>query len=207
VEWGLLRGIIRFMPLQAQVRSKARAASLDRLWWFGQGGVKAVNILYGLGLVMSSLGCFAQWNPTYSIQISPPDPQPGEVLSVFIRATDPSGAVICPAARREIVGVTVSEDSVLLRLSNIGSGGGFPEPYCDGNTFRFGPLAPGRYEVKAATVLSNGTVNRAIATAEVEVAQVPEGRNFTALWGTVSESGWGLNVTHQGDVAFATLFV
>ena len=30
--------------------------------------------------------------------------------------------------------------------------------------------------------------------------------NHTALWYKASESGWGINVNHQGDIAFATLF-
>ncbi|PWB61314.1 MAG: hypothetical protein C3F16_08565 [Betaproteobacteria bacterium] len=30
--------------------------------------------------------------------------------------------------------------------------------------------------------------------------------NYTALWLTPSEAGWGLNVVHQGDILFATLF-
>jgi hypothetical protein len=30
--------------------------------------------------------------------------------------------------------------------------------------------------------------------------------NQTALWWNPSESGWGINVTHQGDIAFATIF-
>ncbi len=30
--------------------------------------------------------------------------------------------------------------------------------------------------------------------------------NFTALWWNASESGWGLNVNHQGNTLFATLF-
>ena len=30
--------------------------------------------------------------------------------------------------------------------------------------------------------------------------------NHTALWFNAAESGWGLNVSHQGDTAFATLF-
>ena len=34
---------------------------------------------------------------------------------------------------------------------------------------------------------------------------VPQG-NHTALWLTPEEAGWGLNVTHQGDLVFATLF-
>jgi len=30
--------------------------------------------------------------------------------------------------------------------------------------------------------------------------------NYTALWLTPGEAGWGLNVVHQGDILFATLF-
>lgn len=30
--------------------------------------------------------------------------------------------------------------------------------------------------------------------------------NFTALWWKPSESGWGINLTHQGTIVFATLF-
>ncbi len=30
--------------------------------------------------------------------------------------------------------------------------------------------------------------------------------NYTSLWWNPSESGWGLNVNHQGDIVFATLF-
>ena len=30
--------------------------------------------------------------------------------------------------------------------------------------------------------------------------------NHTALWWNASESGWGINVNHQGDIAFATIF-
>jgi hypothetical protein len=30
--------------------------------------------------------------------------------------------------------------------------------------------------------------------------------NYTALWWNAAESGWGINVNHQGDIVFATLF-
>ncbi|HYC35007.1 MAG TPA: choice-of-anchor J domain-containing protein [Usitatibacter sp.] len=32
------------------------------------------------------------------------------------------------------------------------------------------------------------------------------GANYTALWWNPAESGWGVNVNHQGDIVFATLF-
>ncbi len=38
-------------------------------------------------------------------------------------------------------------------------------------------------------------------------ADVPTGTvNYTSMWWNPQESGWGLNVNHQGDVIFATLF-
>src|SRR4029077_19170889 len=30
--------------------------------------------------------------------------------------------------------------------------------------------------------------------------------NHTALWWNAAESGWGINVNHQGNIVFATLF-
>jgi alpha/beta superfamily hydrolase len=35
---------------------------------------------------------------------------------------------------------------------------------------------------------------------------LPPLSNFTALWWNPAESGWGINVNHQGDILFATLF-
>src|SRR5437868_4297792 len=35
----------------------------------------------------------------------------------------------------------------------------------------------------------------------------PQPRDATDLWIDPSESGWGLNVYHQGDTLFASLFV
>jgi hypothetical protein len=31
-------------------------------------------------------------------------------------------------------------------------------------------------------------------------------RNYQDLWWNAAESGWGINITHQGDILFATLF-
>lgn len=39
-----------------------------------------------------------------------------------------------------------------------------------------------------------------------EFAQTPSAGNFQDLWWLPSESGWGLNLVHQGDILFATLF-
>ena len=35
----------------------------------------------------------------------------------------------------------------------------------------------------------------------------PQLRNATGLWINPDESGWGLNLFHQGDILFGALFV
>jgi hypothetical protein len=39
-----------------------------------------------------------------------------------------------------------------------------------------------------------------------EAAVLPPGTNHTSLWWNAAESGWGLNLNHQGDTLFGTLF-
>jgi hypothetical protein len=40
----------------------------------------------------------------------------------------------------------------------------------------------------------------------VNVVDTPDTQNYTGLWWDSEESGWGINVKHQGDIVFATLF-
>mgnify|MGYP001797017603 CR=1 FL=1 len=37
-------------------------------------------------------------------------------------------------------------------------------------------------------------------------AQVTTSPNYTALWWNPAESGWGMNLTHQGSIMFSTVF-
>lgn len=162
-----------------------------------------------LAVLLASMSCLAQVrNPVAHIVVDPSDPQPTETISAFIRVTDPTtGFVLCPESSMRITGVTITGTSILLRLSNVGVPGGVIAPSCDGNTVKFGPLPAGQYTVHASIVLSSGTILPPLATAQLEVSPLENGRNYTALWGTASEQGWGLNVTHQGNVSFGTLFV
>jgi hypothetical protein len=63
-------------------------------------------------------------------------------------------------------------------------------------------LAAGRYylQVIGYDVTTSGayTVSASLASAAAP--------NYTGLWWIPSESGWGINTNHQGDVLFATLF-
>src|SRR3954468_7156918 len=47
----------------------------------------------------------------------------------------------------------------------------------------------------------------ALLAAALPVRATPQSRNATDLWFNVNEAGWGLNLIHQGDTIFASLFV
>ena len=66
-----------------------------------------------------------------------------------------------------------------------------------------GPLASNVYPL-----LSGVVSNFLVVDVKVTIApgMVPDPDNHTALWWNPLESGWGLNVNHQGDTVFATLF-
>ena len=73
-----------------------------------------------------------------------------------------------------------------------------PAPPTDGTLSLFRDASTGR----------NAPRNFAGATGSVTPAPAPA-RNYQALWWASppeSESGWGLNIAHQGDVLFATWF-
>lgn len=63
-------------------------------------------------------------------------------------------------------------------------------------------LAAGRYylQVVGYDVQTSGAYSVSVASGS---ASSP---NYTGLWWIPSESGWGINTNHQGDVLFATLF-
>lgn len=97
--------------------------------------------------------------PTAQLIFTPPFPEPGQPISVFIRITAaPNSFVLCPEAERIITNVQVSGNTVLLDLSSVAIAGGFARPFCDGNTVSIGALDAGIYTVVARFVLRNGTV-------------------------------------------------
>ena len=55
------------------------------------------------------------------------------------------------------------------------------------------------FSVAHWTPANTGTYGVTFRTDEVE-------DNYTSLWWNAAESGWGLNVNHQGNILFATLF-
>ena len=49
-------------------------------------------------------------------------------------------------------------------------------------------------------------LNALVAAALIALSIPANAANYTALWWNPAESGWGINVNHQGDIVFATLF-
>jgi hypothetical protein len=70
-------------------------------------------------------------------------------------------------------------------------------------------LAAGTYYIEVGhwDPASTGTYGlRFTTSAPVSEPAPGSGTNFTDLWWNASESGWGVNINHQGDILFATLF-
>jgi hypothetical protein len=67
--------------------------------------------------------------------------------------------------------------------------------------------SPGAAGTFTGTVTaSNGVLPNATQNFSITIADVPAVPNYQALWWKPSESGWGINLTHQGNVIFATWF-
>lgn len=151
--------------------------------------VRCARTVLALATLAASLGCLAQQFILVSqIIVTPPNPQPGDTFQVYIRTTNvgSAGYVLCPAAEKVITGVAVTGNSILLRLSNVGSPGGFVVPYCDGNTVQIGPLPAGNYSMSANYVLSNGTVVMPpVATAPLVVGASAVGAVGIPIWDNV----------------------
>ncbi len=67
-------------------------------------------------------------------------------------------------------------------------------------------LSPGTYYVEVAHWDPAGTGAYSLRLSTGTGATAGTGPNYTDLWWNASESGWGVNVNHQGDILFATLF-
>lgn len=110
-------------------------------------------------LLFFSAAASAQFQTTLAFVFSPPNPQPGDNVSVFIRATDyVNGYVLCPETGQIITRVSVDGSAITLDLSNIAIPGGFVRPYCDGNTVSLGVLPAGYYSLTARIVHTDGRV-------------------------------------------------
>jgi hypothetical protein len=71
----------------------------------------------------------------------------------------------------------------------------------DTNTGITRELGAGTYYVHVAHWVPSGTGPYTLVMRSDRVD-----RNYTALWWNAAESGWGINLNHQGNIIFATLF-
>jgi len=62
------------------------------------------------------------------------------------------------------------------------------------------------YSVAACDAQQLCSAQSAAVSLTTFAAGTPSVANFTGLWWNSAESGWGMNVSHQGNIAFATIF-
>jgi len=75
--------------------------------------------------------------------------------------------------------------------------------FADATTGAFKAVVNGRAIVKRITPQQFATP---MPTCTADTGTGPSATNFQDLWWNPNESGWGVNITHQGDVVFATWF-
>lgn len=96
-----------------------------------------------------------------------------------------------------------TEDTVgaLLDANGVGLDANDDAQRVDTNTGLTRLLGPGTYFYSVGHWTPSDT-----GPYEVVLRADRVGDNYTALWWNAAESGWGLNVNHQGNIVFATLF-
>lgn len=137
-----------------------------------RGGFHAriLRTLAVLLFALASSSALAQPSPTAYFVFSPESPLPGDNVTVFIRVVDTvNGYVLCPGSSLRITAVRIEGTSIFLDLDPLLIAGGFPRPYCDGNTVSLGRLPEGAYSVTARSVFSNGTIGPTVASAALAV--------------------------------------
>lgn len=113
--------------------------------------------------------CMAQVQQ--SIIVSQPS---AGLYSLFIRVSaPPGGTVLCPQASRHILGANQSANTIVLRVDNTITPGGFPFPYCDSNVVQLGPLADGVYLIEARLELAGGALGPSFASTQLVVGAAP----------------------------------
>ena len=91
--------------------------------------------------------------------------------------------------------------STILDANGVGLEANDDAQTVDTNTGITRELDPGTYYLHIAHWVPTGTGPYSVVMRSDRVD-----RNHTALWWNAQESGWGINVNHQGDIVFATLF-
>lgn len=112
---------------------------------------------------------------------------PTEVTLRWNGSTGPSGA----AATYKIY----SNGSLIGTVTNTGA-----------SITNLVPMTTYLYSVSACDALQNCSAQTSAVSAMTFASGTPSVANYTGLWWNDAESGWGMNVSHQGSITFATLF-
>ena len=94
---------------------------------------------------------------------------------------------------------SASFDTTQVHVTQVGSG-----------TFTFTDVNNGTFTYTVNGITQSKSITRTIFSSPVPVCTSggTQGAtpNFQDLWWRSTESGWGVNITHQGDILFATWF-
>jgi hypothetical protein len=113
-------------------------------------------------------------------------------LTVRVTGTNPTGAVALREGASVIGAKTLANGAATFALGGLGAGiRAFAVDYA-GDTNN--------------PATTSNTVFQQVKVSANPVTPPAAPANYTALWWNAAESGWGINVNHQGDIVFATLF-
>ena len=201
----------------------------EAVWTFVAGGFGPVGSGYGRrfsvkdGLLVSPIDhapvtpvCY---DPKGCLQTSPSAPASNQKIDIAIQTGIPSDAII-PYLNVSVANGIVKIDGAYQPCTNCSF---FPEPPPPQPIHAvLEPLAPGHYAIQFTASADpsygpdgyvygpDGFVQAPILiTGALDVTASDAPLNYGGLWWAApagSESGWGINFTHQGDVIFAAWF-
>ena len=126
--------------------------------------------------------------------------------SVIRASTTFPGAVAIDVSGDVVLGARWAELTELVTVTPPASG----SVSYSGTTINFTPAATGTYSFTYRARNAGDSISTSTRTVIVDVLPLSAAPgNYQGLWWGApagSESGWGLNVTHQGDILFATWF-
>ncbi len=177
-----------------QSASGGAGANFQGLWWNAPAGSESG---WGINFAHQGVVIFATWF-TYDAARKP---------WWLIALLDKSAAGVYSGAVWTVTGPPFSS----APFPPEGSPGGAVEVQVGTMTATFTDAAHGTilYTVNGVTQTKTiqpqafGTLPACVWGAQPNLALAT---NYTDLWWNISESGWGINFTHQGDVIFATWF-
>ena len=190
-----------FAGQSASVSGAAASVNYEGLWWAAPAGAESG---WGINFAHQGDTIFASWF-TYDLSgkglwlvMTAPKTAPGVYAGTLYTTTGPAFNAV-PFNPASVVATAVGSGTLTFSDANSGTFSySFPPGAVLGN---MSPIA----QVKAITHQVFGTLP-ACATATGSLAAAT---NYQDLWWAApagAESGWGINLTHQGDTLFATWF-